>query len=121
MKLMIVDDNKEIRVFLRSSFKDLTEEIIECSDGQTAVELYDEHLPDYVLMDIEMEIMDGLTATKIIIAKHSEAKIIIVTSHTNSKFYKSSKLAGAIEFVSKDNLFELENIINIQNKKRNIR
>jgi len=112
MKLMIVDDNKEVRIFLRSLFEDTADEIIECSDGLSAVRLYAEHHPDYVLMDIEMKRMDGLTATERIMKENPEAKIIIVTSHNNTNLKEAVKLLGAAAFVSKDNLFELENIIN---------
>ena len=113
MKLMIVDDNKGVRTLIRSLFENRAEQIIECSDGQSAVEQYDRHIPDYVLMDIEMKRMDGFEATRKIIEKHPGAKIIIVTSHANYKFYEISKQAGATEFVSKENLFELEEIIRV--------
>ena len=112
MKLMIVDDNKDIRQFLRALFEDTAEEIIECSDGLSAVRAYAEHRPDFVLMDIEMKRMDGLTATEIIIKENPSAKIIIVTSHNNPKLYTATKLLGATAFVLKDNLMELEEIIN---------
>ena len=112
MKLMIVDDNREMRLFLRNLFELRAENIIECPNGKCAVELYDLHHPDYVLMDIEMKGMDGLTATERIISANPEAKIIIVTSHDNPTLNKATGLLGAIAFVSKDNLFELENIIN---------
>lgn len=112
MKLMIVDDSKDVRIFLRSLLEDTADEIIECSDGLSAIESYSKHHPDYVLMDIEMKKMDGLTATKIIIKENPGAKIIFVTSHNNTNLKEASKLLGAVAFVSKDNLFELENIIN---------
>ncbi len=115
MKIMIVDDNKNVRLFLRSLFENKAKEIIECSDGRSAVESYEKHKPDFVLMDIEMEIMDGLKATEIILQKNPEAKIIIVTSHTDSKLRETSMSLGAMAFVLKDNLIELEEIIN--NKK----
>ena len=67
---MIVDDNEDVRFFLRSLFEDKAEEIIECSNGLTAVELYNEHQPDVVLMDIEMKTMDGITATEKIIQRN---------------------------------------------------
>ena len=112
MKLMIVDDNKNVRIFLHTLFEDKAEEIIECSNGLSAIESYAEHQPDFVFMDIEMKQMDGLEATKRIIKKHPEAKIIIVTSHNNPKFYNAAMSLGATAFVLKDNLTELEEIIN---------
>jgi len=112
MKLMIVDDNKDVRIFLRSLLEDKADEIIECSNGLTAIDLYIEHNPDLVLMDIEMKSMDGITATEKIIQINPEAKIIVITSYTDKKLKESSISAGAIAFVLKDNLTELEEIIN---------
>ena len=112
MKLMIVDDNKDVRMFLRCLFEDTADQIFECSDGLTAVMDYEKHRPDYVLMDIEMKRMDGLTATEIIIKENPAAKIIIITSHNNQNLRNATAALGAKAFVTKDNLFELEEIIN---------
>src|SRR5699024_8852249 len=54
--------------------------IAEADDGSPAVELALEHRPDIILMDLVMKEMDGIEATKRIIAEWPEAKIIIVTS-----------------------------------------
>ena len=111
MKLMIVDDNREVRIFLRNLFEHCADEIIECSDGLNAVKMYTEHLPDYVLMDVEMEGLDGFAATSRITKKHQEAKVIIVTGYANEIFNKIAMESGAMAFVSKDNLLELEKFI----------
>jgi DNA-binding NarL/FixJ family response regulator len=111
MKLMIVDDNQEVRIFLRSLLKNKCEEIIECSDGNEAIETFEKFKPDYVLMDIEIPGTDGLKSSEKIISKHRDAKIIIVTSHTDSHYQIAAKKMGAIAFISKDNLIEIEEII----------
>ena len=112
MKLLIVDDNKDVRIFLRSLLDHKAEQIFECSDGLCAVESYEKYHPDYVLMDIEMRGMDGLTATEKIMKNDPGAYIIIVTSHNNQNLRIATAALGAKAFVSKDNLFELEEIIN---------
>ena len=112
MKIMIVDDNSEVRMFIRNIFEDKAEEIIECSDGLSAVECYNQHHPDFVLMDIEMQQMDGLKATEKIMQKNPGAKIIIVTGHTDEKLKQAGLSLGVIAYVLKDNLMELEEIIN---------
>ncbi len=112
MKLMIVDDNKDVRVFLRSLLDHKAEQIFECSDGLCAIESYEKYHPDYVLMDIEMRGMDGLTAAKKIMKNDPGAKIIIVTGYNNQNLRNATKALGAKAFVSKDNLIDLEKIIN---------
>jgi len=109
---MIVDDNRDVRLFLRGLFEDKVDQIIECSNGLSAVEFYTQHQPDFVFMDIEMQPMDGLKATEKILQKNPEAKIIIVTSHTDEKLKQAGLSLGAIAYVFKDNLMELEEIIN---------
>ena len=110
MKLLIVDDNKDMRKLLRNLFENKADKIIECPDGWCAVEQYDRHLPDYVLMDIEMAGIDGFEATKRILKKHPWARVVIITSYANTAYEKIALRIGAKAFVSKDNLFELENI-----------
>lgn len=108
---MIVDDNKQVRDFIKSLLDHRADEFIECSDGFGAIKMYSEHLPDFVFMDVEMEGLDGFAAASRITKKHPEAKIIIVTSYANELFSKIAMESGATAFVSKDNLIELEKFI----------
>jgi CheY-like chemotaxis protein len=64
MKILIVDDNAQVRRIIRYAVRALATQIIECSDGDEVLALYAQHLPDIVLMDIHMPRVDGLTATK---------------------------------------------------------
>lgn len=114
MKIMIVDDHADMRRLLRrivSGAPDGTNEIIECSDGGEAVEQFPIHCPDYVLMDVELKEMNGFTATEKIYQHDPDAKIIFVTSYNTSAFRARAAALGAKGFVSKDNLLELNRII----------
>ena len=68
MKLLIVDDNAEMRRLITRLVGDLAETINECSDGAQALIAYREQQPDWVLMDIKMPGLDGSAATRQIIA-----------------------------------------------------
>lgn len=63
MTILIVEDNAGIRRLLRRAFVETASAIWECSDGAGALAVYERHRPDFVLMDIRMPQMDGLTAT----------------------------------------------------------
>ncbi len=63
MKLLIVDDNASVRRVIRGIVASLADDIHECADGEDALAAYIAHSPDFVLMDIAMEKLDGIAAT----------------------------------------------------------
>ena len=111
MKVLIVDDNAEIRTLIRSVLRDVAQEFVECAGGEEALLTFPIEHPDWTLMDIVMPGMDGLTATRRIKAQFPEARILIMTQHVNLKLRDSALLAGATGFVAKDELTRLEGII----------
>ena len=94
MKIMIVDDNRQMRRMIVSLIDDLVEEIIECGDGSEAVPAYDEHRPDWVLMDIEMGRVDGIEATRQIRDAFPDARIVMVTHYDESELRTAASAAG---------------------------
>jgi len=90
MKLLIVEDNESMRRTIKSIIGTLADEIYECSDGSEAVTLYGECRPDWVLMDIRLERMDGIEATSRIMALYPEAKIVIVTNYDDQKLKEAA-------------------------------
>jgi CheY-like chemotaxis protein len=111
MKIMIVDDNKGIREVIKSILDVQNAEFCECQDAAGALALYRFFEPDWVLMDIEMSGLDGITAARKITASESDAKIIIVTNYDEDQFREAAESAGAFAFVSKENLHKLNAII----------
>ncbi len=107
MKLLIADDNKRMRSMLKTVVRDVADEVVECDDGNEAVELYGSVRPDYVLMDIQMKKMDGITATKMIRKSFPTAKVIIVSNFSDQKFRFAAGVAGVSGFVPKENLLEV--------------
>src|SRR5207248_8510837 len=80
MKLLLVEDNDRMREIIKNLVQDLAAAIYECRDGSEALSAYAEHRPDWVLMDIKMEKLDGLSATRQIKAAYPDAKIMMVTN-----------------------------------------
>jgi CheY-like chemotaxis protein len=118
MKLLIVDDSQRMRNEIRLFVKDLAEEINECEDGAQALAAYTAQQPDWVLMDIKMTEMDGLTATQQIKAMHPEARIIILTGYDDPDLRVAAESAGACEYVTKGNLHEVRRILGPRNANR---
>jgi CheY-like chemotaxis protein len=111
MNLLIVEDNEKMRRMIRSIVADLADRIDECADGIEALSLYTAHLPDYVLMDIQMKNMNGIAATRQICERFQNARIIIVTNYNDPAFRKSARDAGAFGYVLKENLLEVRRIL----------
>lgn len=111
MKVLIVDDNPKVRQLVRSFLPKSVEEIYECGDGNKALGLYQKHLPDWILMDWEMPNVDGITATRRIIAEFPQAHICMVTAFNDDDLKMQAFEAGASGFVLKDNLNEIKAVL----------
>ena len=107
MKLLIVDDNSSIHRVIKSIVAHLAEEIHDCTDGAAALAAYNAHHPDFVLMDIAMKEVDGITATRQIIAADPAARIIIVSSYDGADLREAAQRAGACGYILKENLLDV--------------
>ncbi|MDQ6788077.1 MAG: response regulator transcription factor [Acidobacteriota bacterium] len=111
MSFLIVDDNQVMRRAIKRIACEFTGEIVECDDGAFAFAAYEKHLPEWVLMDVEMARTDGLTATREICAAYPAARVVIVTKYSDAEMREAAARAGAIGYVMKENLLELRGIL----------
>src|SRR5690625_1125757 len=103
IKILFADDHEMVRIGVSaylSSQPDM-EIIAEAGDGNEAVDKALTLKPDIILMDLVMEEMDGIEATKMIIEKWPEAKIIIVTSFIDDEKVYPALEAGAMSYLLK--------------------
>jgi len=107
MKVMIVDDNANMRAFLREQLLRRNAEVVEYSDGAEAVQAYGRDTPDIILMDIVMQRMDGLEAATRILDLNPSAKIYIVTDYGDDEFRKAALSLGAAGFFVKEHVMDL--------------
>jgi DNA-binding NarL/FixJ family response regulator len=111
MKLLIVEDNEQMRRTIRSFMVDIADVVFECTDGADALAAYELRRPDWVLMDIEMKRMDGISATRQIMSSFPCARVMIVTDYDDPDLREAAHRAGACEYVVKENLLELRRIL----------
>lgn len=110
MKLLIVEDNPGMRRLIKSVVFDLVNEILECEDGTDALRTYIDFQPDWVLMDIKMQFVDGITATQNIINSFPDANICIVSDYGDKKTMAAASKAGAKGYVVKQNLYSIREL-----------
>ncbi len=103
IKVLFVDDHEMVRIGVSAylSAQSDIDVIGEADNGLKAVELAMELRPDIILMDLVMPEMDGIEATKRIIEKWPEAKIIIVTSFLDDEKVYPALEAGATSYMLK--------------------
>jgi signal transduction histidine kinase/DNA-binding response OmpR family regulator len=106
IQLLIVDDHEAVRNGLHSLLAAHRDFTIcgQAADGVEAVAQCKLLLPDLVLMDVSMPRMDGLTATRAILADLPDTKIIIISQNDPGVMTAEAKKAGAAAFVGKANL-----------------
>jgi DNA-binding NarL/FixJ family response regulator len=101
---LVADDQTLVRAGFRvlvESAPDL-EVVGEAGDGAEAVELARQQLPDVVLMDIRMPNLDGLQATKQVVAAGSGSRVVILTTFDLDEYVYQALAAGASGFLLKN-------------------
>ena len=115
-KILLVDDHKILRDGICSIVKGYPDmEVIgEAADGKAALRLVEELSPDVVIMDISMPDLNGIDATRRIIADHPKIKVIALSMHHDKQFVSEIFKAGASGYLLKDCAFdELEHAVRI--------
>jgi two-component system, NarL family, response regulator LiaR len=103
IKVLFVDDHEMVRIGVSAylTAQPDMEVVGEADNGKTAIDLALSLRPDIVLMDLVMKEMDGIEATRQIIAAWPEAKIIIVTSFLDDEKVYPALEAGATSYMLK--------------------
>jgi CheY-like chemotaxis protein len=111
LTFLIVEDNSEMRRLIKQAVTRKSDIVYECSDGVEALASYARHKPDWVLMDIKMPRLDGVTATRQITEAFPQAKILVVSQYNDPEMRESAHDAGAFGYVLKDDLLAIRRII----------
>lgn len=108
IKAIIVDDNTPFRLALKEFLvEELNIEVIaEASDGEMFLKLRNYREADVVLMDLMMPKTGGIDATKEILWRFPELRIIAITLHTSEAYLEQLIKAGFRGCVFKNNLFD---------------
>jgi NarL family two-component system response regulator LiaR len=104
IRVMLVDDHTMVRrglVTFLKVFDDL-QLAGEAESGEAAIQLCAEVLPDVILMDMVLPVMDGATATRAIRQQFPQIQVIALTSFKEGELIRNALEAGAIGYLLKD-------------------
>ncbi len=99
-KILIADDDPDIRIFLKTSLEEHGYSVVEAENGREALRLFNEASPALLILDIAMGQPDGLEVCAEI-RKTSSVPIIILTSHDQELDQAISLTAGADDYITK--------------------
>jgi DNA-binding NarL/FixJ family response regulator len=104
IRVLVADDQALVRAGFRMLFsaEDDIEVVAEAGNGREAIEKAERFDPDVVLMDIRMPELDGLAATRQILASDAEARVLILTTFDLDEYVYEALRVGASGFVLKD-------------------
>ncbi len=102
-KILVIEDNEQNRVLMRQIFIYHGYEVLEASDGLTGLEMARVHLPDLILLDIQMPVMNGYMVIRELrgTPELRKIKIIAVTSFAMKGDREKALQAGFDEYVTK--------------------
>lgn len=106
IRIVTADDHPLIRDGLAAVLRAQSDlqVVAEAANGEEALEAYARVRPDIVLMDLRMPVMDGLTATRAILAEDPAARIIVLTTYDGDEDIHRALSAGARGYLLKDML-----------------
>ncbi|UCF01882.1 MAG: response regulator [Deltaproteobacteria bacterium] len=100
-RILIVDDEEDIRVVLKISLSDLGYEVYTAENGEEALRIIEEITPPIVLTDIRMPVMDGIELLRKIKQEDPETEVIMITGHGDMDLAIKSLKHEATDFITK--------------------
>ncbi len=103
IRVLVVDDHPIMRVGIAAIIQatpDMTT-VAQAGSGEEAVELYEKYLPDITLMDLRLPGMSGVEAIRTLIARHKNAKFVVLTTYEGDEDIHQALEAGARSYIIK--------------------
>jgi len=108
IRILLAEDQRIVRECICTLLEQQAdiEVIAEADDGRKVLDLVQERPPDIIIMDITMPNLNGIEATRQIVAKNPDIKIVALSMHSNKRFIMEMLSAGASGYLLKDCVFE---------------
>jgi CheY-like chemotaxis protein len=107
--VLLVEDYADSRFMLARQLEMSDYRVLEAADGREAVEMAERECPDVVLMDLQMPVLDGFTATSLIRRNESTCRVpvVAVSAQSTDDFISAARRVGCDRFVPKPVDFDL--------------
>jgi len=103
VRVLLADDEAHVRLFVKAVVGSMGCQVVaEAADGKQALELFDKTQPDLVLLDINMPVMDGITALTELRRRSKKVAIVMLTSLASADVVEQCLAAGANYHLRKD-------------------
>jgi two-component system, NarL family, response regulator NreC len=106
IRILLADDHTVVRDGLRALLEKQPDMAVvgEAADGRDSIRLAEEHAPDVVVMDIAMPNLNGIEATRRILAANPATAVLMLSMHQDESYVLRSLKAGAKGYLLKDSL-----------------
>ena len=108
MNILLVDDNKQFReafkFILEENLSEKYDKLYQAENGKECIKMVKKHTIDYIFMDKEMPVMNGVEATKQIVDNYRNIKIIAVSFHSELEDIQGMLEAGARNYIVKEEI-----------------
>lgn len=111
--ILVVEDSRLTFELLRRALASSTQYSVElfCKNAENLIQVYEQHRPDLVLMDIVMEGVSGIDMTRMLIKAHPEARVVMLTSLSYQEVRDNAMAAGAVGYIHKP--FHAEQLVSV--------
>lgn len=114
MKVLVVDDQKEVLGFFQDVLKQHGYDVLAASNGEQALRTYREHRPSFTITDITMPGMSGLDLLRQIKALNAEAAVMLMTGAGSEQYAIEALRCGAVNYFNKP--LDINELINTLNR-----
>lgn len=109
--LAIIDADEDVRTLARYALSEYFEIVGEGTSGEAAIELARTYRPDLMLLDMEMPLLEGADATRVVSEQFPEIAVVVISEQRDFDRIRAAMAAGAKEFVAKP--FEKEELVGV--------
>jgi len=110
-KVHIVDDEPDVLLLLRVNLEAAGYQTVLAADGETALTKIDESVPDVVLLDIMMPVMDGWGVLRALSERADAPRVVVVSAKSSDRDIVRALTSGALDYVTKP--FDPDDLVDV--------